>query len=162
MKKKDHRVLSINPGSKHIGFALFVNTELRLWKVRTFHYSKLENKIKAVNEIILKLSYTHDINVVIIKKLHPSRASKNLQRLVLMIKENLTRQGFTLFEYSIESIKSNILPNQKGNKNSLMKEIVSQYPILHGELKKELKNKNKYFIRMFEAVGLGIVFLTNY
>jgi RNase H-fold protein (predicted Holliday junction resolvase) len=159
MKKEDYRVLSINPGSKHIGFALFVNTELRLWKVKTFQYSKLENKIEAVNEIILKLSYTHDINAVIIKKLHPSRTSKNLQRLVLKIKNNLTKQGFNLFEYSLESVKSNILLNKKGNKNSLMEEIVSQYPILHSELKKELKNKNKYYIRMFEAVSLGMVFL---
>jgi hypothetical protein len=159
MEKENYRILTINPGSKYLGVALFIESELRMWNVYSLSYLDMKKRVAKVSELIRKAQELHGVTTVVIKKTHPSRSSTNLNILIRKIKEIIHQLKLTLHEYTICSIKAILLPGQKGNKNKLMDEIVALYPHLSVLHRKELKNKNKYYIRMFEAVSLGMVFL---
>jgi len=155
MDKEKYRILTINPGSKYIGVALFIESELRMWKVYSLSYADMKKKLAKIYDVIKKAKEDHQITTVIIKKLHRSRSSNNLDIIIKKIREIIQKLKLKLYEYTIQSVKFVLLPRQKGNKYQLMEEIVSLYPHLSVLQKKELKNKNKYYIRMFEAVALG-------
>ncbi|HEY3489576.1 MAG TPA: hypothetical protein VGK27_05570 [Candidatus Deferrimicrobiaceae bacterium] len=61
-------------------------------------------------------------------------------------------------QYSISELKaffSSYCEDSIQNKQSLSQAIAAQYPILFNELEKEGSHKNRYYTRMFEAVGLA-------
>ena len=94
-------------------------------------------------------------NVLAIKKLHPSRRSLNLARLVTRIKEFSKRKGLKIYQYSIKDLEEFFIEEGKLNKKNLAEAIVSEYPVLFHELQKEKSNKNFYYIRVVEAVALA-------
>jgi hypothetical protein len=157
MTNKPLRILSINPGSKYLGIAVFLGTELRDWAIRVVNGKDARLKATAVREIVLDYVDRYGINVFALKRLHPSRSSQAVRNLSSEIKKAASKHKLALCELSIDEVKSGLLSQVRGNKCLLMEEIVVRYPFLFHELEREQKNKNPYLIRMFEAVGLGIV-----
>ena len=56
----------------------------------------------------------------------------------------------------LSEIKECILPGRRINKKELAQIMVSRFSELLFDFKKERKNKNSYYERMFEAVALGL------
>jgi hypothetical protein len=54
---------------------------------------------------------------------------------------------------TLETILGICGPNQKKTKKVLMHTLVQSYPALTHCYQKELRNKNKYYIKVFEAVA---------
>jgi len=101
----------------------------------------------------------HEPDVLSIKKLHPSRSSSNLNRLVGRIKEHSKRKGLRVCQYSITELENFFYPEGKINKRELAEILASEYPILSHEMNREKAHRNPYYLRMFEAVALGSVCL---
>jgi hypothetical protein len=151
-------ILSIAPRSKHIGYAIFIETELREWGIKSLPKASMNDRKEIAAKLIKGLIAKYQINVVVLKQLHPSRTSKNLSKLVVYLKSKVLN-GFVKHEYSINDIKQFFFPNEKTNKKCIMEKMVELYPFLYIDLEKEKRNKNRYFIQMFEAVALGNVHL---
>ena len=92
-----------------------------------------------------------------IKKIHSSKSSINLNKLVTKIKESSRRKRLKVYEYSIKELEAFFLPEGKTNKKKMTEMIASKYPVLCNEFNREKKRKNPYHIRMFEAVALGSI-----
>lgn len=153
MQKDQLNVLAINPGSRYLGIAVFVGTELRDWAVRLARRERIQ---ALISEYIDQ----YGIHVIAIKKLHPSRISHALRNIIFSMERIAKKDGLMLREYSIDEVEKAWLPQKRRNKRLLMEEIVARYPFLLNELKREEKNKNPYLIRMFETVGIGSVCLS--
>ncbi|MEW6060796.1 MAG: hypothetical protein AB1600_02535 [Bacteroidota bacterium] len=149
MQKEDHKILAVNPGSRYVGIAVFLGTELRDWAVKV-----IKNE-KKIGDIISHYIHQYGITHCAVKRLHPSRTSKVLNQAVALLKNYVNTHIGCLYEYSIDDVKKNLVPNEKTNKKRLMDEIVVRYPFLQNDLNREGRNKNPYLIRMFEAVGIG-------
>jgi len=91
----------------------------------------------------------------VIKKLHPSRSSKNLLCLTEEIVRQARKKRLGLRHYSVDELKSHFYPREKSNRRKLAKHLAVTYPVLHHELKKEKNSNNLYHLRMFEAVALA-------
>lgn len=151
------KILSINPGSRYLGVAIFDGTELCDWAVRVVKGKDLREKRRFVRELIGEQSRRYGVSVLALKKSHPSRSSYALGHIVSEAKSFAVKQNLTLHEFSIDNVKSILLSAERGNKRLLMEEVAARYPFLFREVQREEKNKNPYLIRMFEAVGMGIV-----
>lgn len=149
MQKEDHKILAINPGSRYVGIAVFLGTELRDWAV------KVIKKERKIVDIISHYIHHYGITHCAVKKLHHSRTSRALNQAMGLLKNYVNSHIGCLYEYSIDDVKKNLLPNEKTNKKRLMDEIVLRYPFLQNDLNREGRSKNPYLIRMFEAVGIG-------
>jgi Holliday junction resolvasome RuvABC endonuclease subunit len=157
MEIKTLKILSINPGSSYLGLAVFYGYELKDWGIKTLRYSSFQERIRCTQETILKYIHQRAITVLAVKKLHPSRSSQNLNRLVLKINEYAQDYSLPAYEYSLDEIKEFLLPEGHTNKLALMEEVVQRYSDLSLELQSEKNTKNHYSRRMFEAVAIGIV-----
>jgi Holliday junction resolvasome RuvABC endonuclease subunit len=114
-------------------------------------------KGKSITDCVTDYVNQYEINVIAIKKLHASRSSKALRRITNEIENFAIKQKLDFHEYSINELKENLLSETLGNKRILMEAVSERYPFLMADCQKEVKNKNPYFVRMFEAIALGIV-----
>jgi len=154
MNEKNNNVLAIVPGSRYFGIAVFLGMDLREWGIKVV-------KGKIPQSVVGKYVEKYNIDVLTIKKLHPSRTSERLDQVVKSLKQYARTHGISLYEYSITEIETAVLPPGKRNKQVLMEKTAAGYPFLWIDVEREKKNKNPYLFRMFEAVGLGIKCLQN-
>lgn len=158
MPKKPLKILAINPGSRYLGIAVFNGSELKDWRIKVIDGRNSREKIEKVKTIFSGFIEQYEPNILSIKRLHPSRSSRNLNLLVVKIMELSKRKGLKIYEYSIKNVENFLSFDERiKNKRQLADAVASQYPFLFHELNKEKNHKNPYFIRMFEAIGLGII-----
>jgi Holliday junction resolvasome RuvABC endonuclease subunit len=152
---KSTKIIGISPGTRYIGYAIFYDSELRDWGVKNIEGRWSKEKQKRIIAFISDLIGQHNPNVLVVKALHPSRSSLNLNQLVLKIKEISKRKRLRFHQYSIKEIESFFYPDGRINKRVLAEKVAEKYSVLSHELKREKTIINPYYIRMFEAVALG-------
>lgn len=157
MLKKPLKILAINPGSRYMGIAFFQGPELRDWGIRVVKGKWSREKMKKLRLIVSELIERYGPNALAIKKLHPSRRSVDLKRLVSRIKGLAKRRGLRVYQYSIGDLEAFLSPESRINKREMAEILASEYPVLFHELEREKDNRNPYHIRMFEAVALGSI-----
>lgn len=155
--KEPISLLGLNPGTKHLALAVFRNCELREWVIKTFKGEWSEPKEEKIISAIEKVILQYDVQVLAVKRSHPARMSKNLNSLVSEIRGLAQRKKIRIFEYSVKQLEWVICRNGRRNKAKLATEIIKLYPALFYEYEKEAENRNKYYVRLFEAVALGSV-----
>jgi len=154
MLKKPLKIIGINPGTRYLGISVFQDSDLRDWRIKVFQEKWSVDKIKKIKKTIFGLIEDYEPNILAIKRLHPSRSSKNLKCLTAWIRESCRRKRLKVFQYSIKEMEKYFLSGEKLNKMNLVKAVASEYQELVHEFEKEKKNKNPYFQRLFEAVAL--------
>jgi hypothetical protein len=157
MPKKPIKILAVNPGTKYLGIAVFQDGDLRDWSIKTIPGKWSKGKLIVIQSIITDLIATHHPDTLVLKSLDPSRRSRSLETLVSEIRKIAERKGISLQEYSIEDLKRFHSPEERINKRQLAELVSAEYPVLFHELNREIRHKNKYFDRMFEAVALGVM-----
>jgi Holliday junction resolvasome RuvABC endonuclease subunit len=159
MRKTHLTIIGINPGTRYLGIAVLYDSELLDWRIKALEGKWSEEKIKKAIKIVSELIERYEPNAMAIKKLHPSRRSKNLVRLVVKIKELARKKRLKVYQYSIKDIEKFFVDGGKLNKPNLIKTMVKLYPALHYDLKNERSHKNSYYIWMFEAVAMATLLL---
>jgi len=150
-------ILGINPGSKYLGIAVFEGADLQYWGIKVLKGKWCKGKTEKAKKILSDIINRYEVNVLAIKKLHPSRSSKHLNRFVTSLKDFSRKHCVKVHEYFLNDIKSSLFLGSKTNKKQMAELIVAQYPFLDHPFKKEKRNRNPYFTRMFEAIALGFV-----
>lgn len=157
MVKKITTIIGINPGTRYLGISVFHGSELMDWRVKVVQGKQSKEKIERAMKIVSGFIEEYRPDALSIKKIHSSKSSINLNKLVTKIKESSKRKRLKVYEYSIKELEEFFLPEGRTNKKKIAEEITSKYPVLSNELNSEKKRKNPYHIRMFEAVSLGSI-----
>lgn len=155
MIKEANRIIGINPGTRYLGIAIICDPDLLDWRVKTFTGKWSREKANRILDAIKELIELYEINTIVVKKIHPSRSSKNLNYLVYLIKAMAKRKRIRTKSYSIIELERLLIEGEKFNKKNLAAKIVAEYPALVHEKNKEDSNKNSYHQRMIEAVALA-------
>jgi len=155
MPQKEIKIIGVNPGTRYLGIAVFQGPELMDWRIKVLKGKWSKEKTKRAVDVISEFIDRYEPGVLAIKKLHPSRRSRNLAQLVVKIKEFSRRKGLKVYQYSIKDVEEFFIEEDKLNKKNLAEAIVSENPVLFHELLKEKSNKNIYYIRVLEAVALA-------
>ena len=155
MPKKPLKIIGISPGTRYMGVAVFCGPELLDWRVKNIEGKWSKEKMEKAMKVVSSFIEQYQPDVLSIKKLHPSRTSPNLNRLVGRIKELSKRKRLKVYRYSINDLEEFFYPEGRINKRELAEIIASEYPVLSHELNREKAHRNPYHIRMFEAVALG-------
>ena len=148
-------IVGINPGTRYLGVAVLKGSQLREWRIKLVNRNSIEGKVKYVESIMRKLIERYKPDAVALKKLHPSRSSTNLDRLVQAIRQCANERKIKLCEYSLSKVETLLLHEDKTNRWKLAEYITAPFPVLNRVLRNELNCANPYYIRMFEAVALS-------
>jgi Holliday junction resolvasome RuvABC endonuclease subunit len=150
MRNRPVTILAINPGSRYLGIAVFHGAELYDWALKVIPRANLA-------EVVSGYIKNHCVNVLALKKLHPSRTSKTLRDLISKVKTLAQKNDLRMHEYSNDEVKMFFCPHERANKRRIMEDVAVRYPFLLPEMQHEQKLKTTYRLRMFEAVAIGIV-----
>ena len=155
MNRRPLKIIGINPGTRYLGIAVLDGPELLDWRIKVLEGKWSNKKIKKTIEIVSDFIERYEPNALAIKKLHPSRRSENLLRLVNKVKEYSKRNKLKVYQYSIKKIEKYFIEGKKLNRRNLIEAMAKLYPVLHHDLDKERSHKNPYYSRIFEAVALA-------
>lgn len=157
MAREANRILAINPGTRYLGLAVFVGPELMDWRIKTFKGKWSKAKLEKILDSISGIIELYEPDALAVKKLHPSRSSKNLRLLVSGMKAMAQRKKIKVYQYLIKELEDFLIEEGKLNKRNLAEKIIKEYPMLVHELNKEKSRKHSYYMRTIEAVALGIM-----
>ncbi len=149
--------MAVNPGTKYMGVAVFQAPDLVYWNVRVLKGKWSLKKMKSVESTLLTLINRYRVNLLVLKRLHLSRSSSNLDYLARSIANLACRERVMLHLYSLDSLKDQLSAGARINKMSIASLVASRYPFLGKELEREKKHKHPYYVRMFEAIAAGMV-----
>ena len=150
-------ILGINPGARYLGIAIFRGAELYDWNVKVIKGEWSKEKMEKIKDIVSGLIEQYQPDVLAIKKLHPARSSNNLDKLVEELKSLAETKKLPIYEYPIKYVEAFLSPAKKINKLKLAALLVERYSALFSEWEKEKMSKNRYYMRMFEAVLVAYV-----
>jgi len=159
-KMKCPKIIAINPGWRYLAIAIFDEGDLNEWRLKCLPGKNAQKKLKKVSEILAGFIARYNPEILVIKKLHPSRSSVNLNNMAASIDAYCRKRGTAVISYSIQDLKSVMIGPGRTKKKELIKVLAHEYPELAHEFKREARNRNPYFLRLFEAVALGHVFLS--
>jgi hypothetical protein len=135
--------------------AVFQGNQLKDWRVKILKGRWSKEKLKKALTIISTWIERYQPDLLVIKRLHPSRSSRGLTSLQTQIQRVCLRKKINLTQYSIKHLETLFCPEARKNKRSLAEAVAADYPELYFELNIEKLRKNSYHMRMFEAVALG-------
>lgn len=147
--------LGISTNTRLLGLAIIKQNALVDYSI---HLHKSSWSAWKANEIVTSMEpcvRQYCINSVVLSIPHEHHQTKELKILFKKIKEYFDQKKIPFYERTAEKIYSEYLPNQKKTKKALMQVLTLQYPQLTLCFHKEIRNKSRYYMKVFEAVAVA-------
>lgn len=143
------RVLGISIGTRSNGVAVLNGSELEAAQVHSLNERWSKGKIAAIIAIYDKYTRKYNIDKIVVKAPKSSHFTLALKQLIKAIDEYVKQQGCLVEYTTIEKIKT-AEPTIK-NRRHIREFVVTKYPELIHEMRKDIKNKQPYYMKLFEA-----------
>lgn len=148
----EKRILGISIGTSTIGLAFIKDKILIDWQMKSFVGAWSRYKMRIIELTIERYVERHKINEIAVKVPEELRSSKNIGQLIRIIKKEFTGKQIPVCLYTIMEIKTEYGVR---NKMELMECFLEKYPELKFVFEKQKQSKNKYHIKIFEAVAVA-------
>jgi len=147
-------ILGISTDSRVIGVAVLQKDVLLDFNVHYFQEAWSESKayriLGCLNQYFKRYPVTH-IAIAIPYEYYQNKETKAL---IKLIQKHSLKKNLELITFQPESIHY-FHQDTKAKKKAMMEGLTILYPELLGIHKKELRNKRRYYIKLFEAVAVA-------
>lgn len=150
------KILTIDPGTKYIGFALLEGRALIHYGVKTLQYQN--EVLKQGKRIILRLIHDFHPDVMIVEKTFfgKNRNAKILNSLTRMIVHLGRKDRLVVSSIATNSVRKVVCDNGEASKDDVARAVVVRFPELKPYLTSNRRWKELYYRNMFDAVALGV------
>lgn len=159
MRKKDKkRILSIDPGTRNIGFALLDDGVLVHYGVKVIRRMQSPHeKLREGRKLILRLINDFRPHTLVVEKTFfaKNRNSALLNVFADEIKAVGRREGLQVQSLAANTVRKLICGNGAASKDDVAKSMVSRYRELSPYLTSDRRWKERYHRNMFDAVALA-------
>lgn len=145
-------VLGISASSRVAGIAVLQNSILLDFSVRLFKESWSDTKAERIVASLTSYGTDHCITNVALTIPHVYYQHKETEVLIAQIRSHYRKKKINVSTYHPEAFHA-LCPEAKATKKALMRFMAEQYPELAFPYRKELRNKRRYYHKLFEAVG---------
>ena len=161
MRKKNNRILAIDPGSREMGIAVLENTELIHHEVKGLKQFRPEPALrKAVKEILKRLIVEYNVKILVVENGWFSQERSPLFQAVFQTTKQVARSKKIGYEtYAPKTIRKIICGDGKATKKRAARIIATQYPELEIYLEQNYRWKEKYWLNVFDALAVGLCHL---
>lgn len=160
---KKPKILAIDPGTREMGIALLENGELVYHGVTTIKkLASPHDRLRLARRIILRLFSDFRPTIVVVEKTF-FRHNRNAALLNVLFDEIRAigrRRGLLVKSLGHSTVKKVVCGNGGANKEEVARAMVCRFPQLKVYLTQDRKWKERYHQNMFDAVALGLAFLT--
>jgi len=158
MAKNRSKILAIDPGTKHMGYAFLDKGKLLYYGVKVIDKKKSPHEIlKAGRKAVLGLINDLKPNVLVIERAFVSdnRSFSLLNVFFDEIKAIGKRKELKVLSFAPSTVKKHIAKDGWAKKKEVAKAIASKYPELRVYLTQDRGWKERYHQNMFDAVALA-------
>lgn len=157
-RKKNNRILAIDPGTQNMGFAVFDGKKLVLYGVTTIRRRKSSREIlMAGREIIRELMDDFRPGSLVVEKtlFANNKGSATLNKLTEDIITIGRKKRIKTLALSANTVRKEICHDGMAGKQEVAVKMVERFPELKPYLYSDRRWKEEFFYNMFDAVCLG-------
>jgi hypothetical protein len=147
--------LGISTNTRLLGLAIINQGKLEDFSI---HLHKSAWSAWKANKIVTSLEpcvRQYCITNVVLSSPHAHHQTKAFKVLIAHIQEYFKKKNIPCHSKAVSEMHSLYPPQQKKTKKALMSALCDRYPQLTYCHIRELRNKNKYYIKVFEAVAVA-------
>lgn len=149
--------IGISPGTRHMGIAILNRKQLISWRVLTFKGKWSPIKLKLISESLSKIYSSYEIESISVKVPDRFPTGISYSQLLGVINSLCERFSIRPEYYSLSEIKAHFSSNDKVNKATLVARLVSLFPELLRDFRKEQQKRTRYYVKVFEAVAVAYI-----
>lgn len=149
-------VLGISTNTRLLGRAII--TEDGFLTDYSIHLFKASWSPSKITEIITSLEpcvRRYCIKSVVLSIPHAHHQTEAFKELLIRISEFFITQGVPVYTETPEAIRCLCPAREAKTKKVLMMTLAARFPQLRPSYERELRNKNKYYYKLFEAVAVA-------
>jgi hypothetical protein len=146
-------VLGISIGTRRNGIAVIKKEQLEIAQIHSLNERWSKSKIAAIVSQYDKYVRQFEVSKIIIKVPKPSHFSLALKQLLKAVDTYVKKQGCLVQYITIKDIKT-AQPSIRVRRD-LRTFVVDKYPVLIHEMNKDIKNRQPYYMKLFEAVVIA-------
>ena len=161
MQKNKIKILAIDPGTKHMGFAAFEGIELVDYGVKTIRQGSEGIILQHLEEIISRLIREKKPDYFVLERNSFSQIKQNY-RLTLAIskmKYIAKKFGVLVYEYDPRTIRKAICNDGNASKIRVAQTIVISFDELKVYLQSDKVWVLRYNLNLLDAVAIGMTFI---
>ena len=147
-------VLGISANSRVVGIALIRKTMILDCNVHYFKESWSQLKAKRILGCLSHYHKDHPITNIAIALPHAHYQNKETKALIKLIEKHCRKKKILLTSYQPQAFHY-LHQETKTKKKIMMKTLTELYPELVPIYRKELRNKRRYYFKLFEAVAVA-------
>jgi len=151
--------LSISPGTRSMGIAVFKDGQLISWNVKSFPSKWTREKAHHIRNTIFSLLRYYQPRTVVIKKVDPIRSSVHLLSLVEGIITDTRKEKIRIWQYTLFDLQDFCGKEGRNIQRNIANTVVELFPELRNEYLRERNALRPYYNKMFEAVIAGAWYL---
>ena len=158
MAKRKLKILAIDPGTKHMGYAFLDKGKLLYYGVKVIEKEKSSRRtLKAGRKVMLRLISDLEPDVLAIERAYMSKNRKFSLLNVFFdeIKAVAKRKGVRVLCFAPSTVKKHIAKDGWAKKEDVAWAIAAKYPELKVYLTQDRGWKERYHQNMFDAVALA-------
>ena len=158
MAKNKQKILAIDPGTKHMGYAFLDKGKLLYYGVKVIEKKKSPHEtLKAGRKAVLSLINDLKPNVLVVEKAFVSnnRSASLLNVFFDEIRAIGKRKKLRVLSFAPSTVKKHIAKDGWAKKKEVAKALCSKYPELKVYLTQDRGWKERYHQNMFDAVALA-------
>lgn len=161
MRRNKIKILSLDPGTKHLGFAVFEDTELVDYGVKSIRQGSKNSILLHIEEITKRWVKTLDPDYLVLEKNVFSQIQYNLRLVMVinLIKKTFEKNGIRHYEFDPRAIRKEICNDGNATKKRVSEVLITYFPELIPCLKSDKAWVIKYNQNMFDAVAVGMTFI---
>lgn len=145
-------VLGISLNSRIMGLAVLRDQSLEDYKVKLFKERWCKEKAQKMLNCLLQCIEEYQINRLALMLPEPQYSTSEIASLISQVKARSKSWKLQVACFEPKSLYSLIEP-VRAKKRALMQELSTRHPELGFLAQKELKNKKRYYSKLFEAVA---------
>jgi len=155
------KILSFDPGTKHIGFASFSGTNLTDSGVKTVRQGSEKIILEHISKIVSRMIEEKQPDYLVLEKNNFSQITQNvrLTRSIASMKIIAKTIGILTYEFDLRTIRKEICNDGNANKLRTAEVLITYFPELSIFLKCKEKHVFRYYMNMFDAVAVGLTFV---
>jgi len=157
--KKTKKLLAIDPGTKHLGFALLEGSALIHFGVKTISEGKpSQTCLIQGKRVVSRMIEDFNPHVLIVEKTYfgNNKDSQTLNLFTEQIRRIGVKKRITVQKIATNSVRKIVCGNGEATKDDVAKAMVLKYPELRPYLTSDRRWKEEYYRNMFDAVALGV------
>jgi len=149
--------LGISTNTRLLGLAIINRDSLVDYSIHLHKSSWSPSKATQIITSLEPCARRYCIKRVVLSIPYEHHQTKAWRYLFFRIKKHFETKGISVYTETPETQYSFCQTEQKKTKEAMMKILAFKYPELSYYYYKELRNKGKYYIKLFEAVAIATV-----